>query len=617
MWRAARMAWVDILLDQNSIAKVIGFVANSQTFEMQAASKGKKCSISEAQKTELLRLRADIRHYQAYLPEATASTDAKNQPSDSLDQTLPLMKRSIESWLAHVHPLAEKSKRLNTQLMEWRFLERCLKQISQNLPDQELSLESFNKTIRHKPVIGMGTDKGLSALQDNREVLLQSFTRTEEKQLSDEPDSVFVGLMPHQDSAMLERTLRATGTQFAKMPADLSGSPEQALLSLQLDMQNLQAQLEALKSEIDQHSTTDQIKLWNGQMQRWLWLSEVMNQAWCDERFVQICGWVPEQKLEVLEQALRDSAGPYLLHRGEVGAHGEPPVLLDNPAWMKPFESFVRGFGVPRSNQIDPTPLLALTTPIMFGFMFGDVGHGLILVLLGYILRNRLPILGLLVPAGISATVFGFLYGSVFCYEDLFQPIWLHPLDHPLTVMGVALLFGAAMLLASLVLAGVQAWWERRITTWLARQLPLIILCLTFPSLFWNTTLATALAVSALLVALVFALFRSGWSGALLAFFTLLEDGMQLAINMLSFIRLGAFTLAHGGLSSAVMVLVMIPENAFLQILIFILGNVLVIALEGLVVSIQTTRLVMFEFFRRFMEGAGRPFKPLTDPAIT
>jgi V/A-type H+-transporting ATPase subunit I len=276
----------------------------------------------------------------------------------------------------------------------------------------------------------------------------------------------------------------------------------------------------------------------------------------------------------------------------------------------------VRGVGVPRANEIDPTPILALTTPIMFGFMFGDIGQGAVLVLLGYILKNRLPILNLLIPAGIASIFFGFMHGTVFCNEALIRPLWLHPLDHPLVIMSVALLFGGFMLLISLVLAGIQAYWQQSTATWVATQLPLIGLGMALLALFWNPKLSGMLLVAALLISVVSALRKTGPAGAVVAILKLLEDAMQLAINMLSFIRLGAFTLAHCGLSTAVMVLTAIPDSIVLQFLIFVLGNILIIALEGLVVSIQTTRLVMFEFFRRFMEGAGRPFKPLTDPAV-
>jgi V/A-type H+/Na+-transporting ATPase subunit I len=101
--------------------------------------------------------------------------------------------------------------------------------------------------------------------------------------------------------------------------------------------------------------------------------------------------------------------------------------------------------------------------------------------------------------------------------------------------------------------------------------------------------------------------------GGLAAIGHLLESGMQILVNTLSFARVGAFALAHSALSVAV---VTMADSAPLWagILIMILGNVLIILLEGLVVSIQTTRLVLFEFFNRFLQGTGRVFRPLPVP---
>ena len=89
---------------------------------------------------------------------------------------------------------------------------------------------------------------------------------------------------------------------------------------------------------------------------------------------------------------------------------------------------------------------------------------------------------------------------------------------------------------------------------------------------------------------------------------------MQLAVNTLSFARVGAFALAHAGLSQAVVTLAGLTDHAWAAFLVLLLGNLLVIVLEGLVVSVQTTRLILFEFFIRFLKGEGRPFRPLVPP---
>lgn len=612
MWRAASMNWVNIMLHRRFVPRVMGLLAASQSFEIQPMNKGEGCGVPEQYKTRLQQLQTQIRAYQTYLPKLTVG-DEQYLPSASLELALPPIEQAVATWIDHIHLPSKKIKALETELFESRFLIWCLRSI----PDNSLLLETFNKTAQYKPFIGVGNVEGLVPFQDDSRVLMQMYPLPLDKRTNGEPDRVFVGLFPVADAAELERNLRATGVRFAKVPTSLSGSPGQALVTLESDLLVKEKHLNALQSEIEWHSEKDQIGPWERQLQRWVWLVEVMHSARCDVRFIQICGWVPHNKLESLETALQESNGPYLLQTGPPSEHGEPPVLLDNHKWLKPFENFVRGFGVPRANEIDPTPLLSLATPLMFGYMFGDVGQGLVLALLGYLLRDRMPILALFIPAGISAMIFGFLYGSVFSYEELIPPLWLHPMHEPLTVMGLALVFGVFMLISSLVLSAIQSYWDGRMDSWVAEKLPVLVLAFALPILFVYVAFGVALVMLAVIISLLAAWRQSGRKGALFGALKLLEDGIQLAMNMLSFIRLGAFTLAHGGLSAAVMVLTMMPDNILARLFIFVVGNALVIALEGLVVSIQTTRLVMFEFFRRFLEGSGRPFKPLTDPAIS
>ena len=97
----------------------------------------------------------------------------------------------------------------------------------------------------------------------------------------------------------------------------------------------------------------------------------------------------------------------------------------------------------------------------------------------------------------------------------------------------------------------------------------------------------------------------------------LLEKTLQILINTLSFAGVGAFALAHAGLSSAIVALMAAADSLVAQALVLVLGNALVIVLEAMVVSIQTTRLVLFEFFTRFMQGQGRVFRPLPAPPFT
>jgi V/A-type H+-transporting ATPase subunit I len=104
------------------------------------------------------------------------------------------------------------------------------------------------------------------------------------------------------------------------------------------------------------------------------------------------------------------------------------------------------------------------------------------------------------------------------------------------------------------------------------------------------------------------------WLGLLAAAGSLVETLLQLLMNTLSFVRVGAFALAHAGLSLAFNTLAAATDHAIVGVLLLLLGNLVVIMLEGLVVTVQTTRLILFEFFIRFLQGSGRVFRPLAAP---
>ena len=210
--------------------------------------------------------------------------------------------------------------------------------------------------------------------------------------------------------------------------------------------------------------------------------------------------------------------------------------------------------------------------------------------------------------------VFGFVFGSVFSVHGAVTPLWTDPLAAPIPVLAEPMVAGAALLAIGLVLHAMGSLWRGERARFYGEDLGLLALYIGIlgspfvPGLVW-------LAVAGAAAFLAGHAIHAGTASALgSAIGELLERTLQLLINTLSFARVGAFALAHAGLSSAVVALAYQSEHHVVQALIIIVGNVVVIALEALVVSIQTTRLVLFEFFARFLTGAGRPFRPLPPP---
>jgi V/A-type H+-transporting ATPase subunit I len=291
--------------------------------------------------------------------------------------------------------------------------------------------------------------------------------------------------------------------------------------------------------------------------------------------------------------------------------------VLRNPWWARPFELFTKLVGMPAATGTDPSVLLAFVVPLMFGYMFGDVGQGLVLIAVGYALRNRLPVLRLLIPGGVAATAFGFVFGSVFCFEHVIDPLWLSPLEEPLPVLLVPIAGGAVLLAIGLLLGLAESVWQGRLTDWMREDLPVFAVYVGLLAGVLHPAGWALAAAGTLWSIAAGALHGRRLKAALAALGELLERALQILINTLSFARVGAFALAHAGLASAVVALSAAAGNVVVQAIVVVLGNALILAIEGLVVSIQTTRLVLFEFFARFFRAEGREFRPLAPPPVT
>jgi len=208
------------------------------------------------------------------------------------------------------------------------------------------------------------------------------------------------------------------------------------------------------------------------------------------------------------------------------------------------------------------------------------------------------------------------LFGSVFSLHVL-HPLWIAPLEDPLTILLVPLFGGGALLAIGLLLSAVEAHWRGELVGWMTTDAGFIVVYLGLLGGFiWSPGFLYA-AAGAVFFCLGHA-WRAGRAAAIpVAIAELVERTLQILINTLSFARVGAFALAHAGLSSAIVALMNATDNAALSLLVLVIGNLIVIILEGLVVSIQTTRLVLFEFFTRFLAAEGRVFRPLPAPPST
>ncbi|WP_456431619.1 hypothetical protein [Thermosulfuriphilus sp.] len=249
----------------------------------------------------------------------------------------------------------------------------------------------------------------------------------------------------------------------------------------------------------------------------------------------------------------------------------------------------------------------------------------------------------ILMECGVSSMIFGLLYGSLFGLEDVLPALWLHPLRNINTFMEVSLFFGLAVLSLGVILNLINIVrlkkYEVLLSTgglagallyWLAMGLlTRYLLSGTISqkeirAFGWGAGVLTSLMILHRPLYLYFfrkehntSLFKTGvFSGLVESIIEVFDGLLRYFTATVSFIRIAAFALTHAALFVAVFSLADLlaqgGEKGWSYWLVVAFGNVFIILLEGLVVSIQTLRLEYYEFFSRFFRGGGEPFRPLT-----
>lgn len=353
-------------------------------------------------------------------------------------------------------------------------------------------------------------------------------------------------------------------------------------------------------------------------------------------------GWVPHSDVKHLKSKVEKLDGVSVeIWKAEEDKTTTPPTKLKNLKIARPFEFFVDMYGLPGYGDVDVTSFVAITYTVIFGLMFGDVGQGFVLMLAGFLMwkLKNMALGKALIPCGISSMIFGFVFGSVFGYEHMLDPVYkavgmsgkpLEVMESINTVLLIAIGIGVGLVCVA-ILINIYACIKRKCfgeaifsqngIVGLVFYMAAACFAFNFMSgttLIANSTLGIILGVGAVLLMIKEIPIgiidkHPDWKpesiGDFLAqnVFELLEYVLSYASNTVSFLRVGAFVLVHAGMMMVVFSLAGESENIF----VVILGNILVIALEGLLTGIQVLRLEFYEMFSRFYEGNGRPFNAI------
>jgi V/A-type H+-transporting ATPase subunit I len=366
-------------------------------------------------------------------------------------------------------------------------------------------------------------------------------------------------------------------------------------------------------------------------------------------------GWVPAAEAPALNEHLKEATGGrYVMETAlpATSAEERTPVLLKHSALLRPFEMLVSTYGLPDYDELEPTLFVALSYVLMFGMMFGDVGHGAVLAACGIWAlmagksRKARDVGTLLLIGGSSSIVFGIVYGSYFGIEALkHYALWHDPLEgDPMQLMYGAIGLGIAVISIGLILNVINRFRRGDMIGAVLDKFGLVGLLF-----YWGAIVilmkAEAIRSTGLMTAamiLFFAVPIVGWSlkeplehivhrhkghgrhssdglGAAIAESCVgaFEAVLSYLANTISFVRLAAYAMSHAALLFAAFMLAeevrKFPVGGgVFGIIVIILGNLVAIVLEGIIASVQALRLEYYEFFGKFFSGSGQPFEPFS-----
>ena len=371
-----------------------------------------------------------------------------------------------------------------------------------------------------------------------------------------------------------------------------------------------------------------------------------------DPTYYILCGWMSQKDADAFIKAVANDKDLHCtVENPEDQSQHRPPTKLKNPKLAKPFEMFVRMYGLPEYHEMDPTIFVALTYAFIFGAMFGDVGQGLCLMAGGLLLYRikHMDLAGCISLAGVFSIVFGFLYGSFFGFEDVIPALWLKPKEAMAslpfigtlnTVFVVAIAFGMFLILLTMIFHIINGIREKDVEgtvfdtngiagfVFYGAVTAVILLFMTGHALPAAGVLVVMFVIP--LIAIAFkeplgklvqkkadAMPKEKGMFLLTSFFELFEVILSYFSNTLSFVRIGAFAVSHAAMMEVVLMLAGYTGGglAGTNWIVVVLGNVFVCAMEGLIVGIQVLRLEYYEMFSRFYKGSGRPFVPFIKKA--
>lgn len=446
---------------------------------------------------------------------------------------------------------------------------------------------------------------------------------------------VYLAIFPKEVEKEIDRILKSLNWEDVEILGRYKGTAKEIL-------ENFETEKEALKKEEKEileyrdnflKSNREEVETAITSMLISENIEEVKRYMAKSNKYFYLSGWVSLRDKDRVEDILSKYDGLLTSFRDPIEQGIKPPTKLRNSNFFKPFELLVNMYGVPSYTEKDPTPLFAVTYMLLYGAMFGDLGQGAVFFLAGIFLSKKNKSFGgLLKRLGFSSAVFGILYGSVFGIEEWIKPLLIRPFENINTTLGAAIGVGIVFLIISYALGFINKITNKEYEeAFLGKEgLAGFLVFLSFVNLAASKVLnvsivpaklCTIIIVISLLAMILSKVIMSAITKEKIetedgyyigAVFGLLETILSVVSNIISFIRVGAFAINHVGLFIAFKTIGQMIGTTSANIIALIVGNIIIIGLEGLIVFIQSLRLEYYEMFSKYYTGDGYEFVPTT-----
>lgn len=643
MFRPERMSHTSILFLKSDTENVLQVIDNHGSFHLQLKEIESRSSENADKVYELLNTARDLANKTvALLGTAPAVTAHQQRPVEAADWS-----SFISNVSAQLSTVAEKVNSLESSVQ-----------------DEEKTKQRLE--IWGKVVSGAANNVDLSLINAFRKFKIKIFysdVNPQSKLSGKLPESSVAVTVSDTPSIVIAAYLPADEEKVSRAAEEVGYKPIEQFKGMPADLSELPAYLESLKSHVDELDRKN-AEAKKALAEEWPCLSYVNSalsdaysvlslkeKATVEGRWVLLEGYVPTKLEPQLSSELFSVLnGRLIMFAYEEHSSEKVPTTYNYPKFFKWFESITNLYGWPSYSEINPTPLLAITFPIFFGLMFGDIGQGIVFSVLGFFIYKYTKSYRKVGLLFCICGIFGAVIGGV-AYGEIFGKSLVEISNGLITYRGyysinggatignlfrLSIYIGIAQLLVGMSFGIVDQIWQKHKEEVLLIRLPKLLLYLDLAYMVLVillsktinfTVLATPLyllfvpVIFLLLADPLYVMYTKGRKAGVSHFgesgIDVFETLLMYVSNTVSYLRIFAMVAAHVELTAVFYVLgtlVAGPNPTIVgDILLWTLivaGNVVVILLEGLIVFAQDLRLHFYEWFSKFYGGNGVRFSP-------